>query len=332
MNAAPRILVRLPNWLGDVVLARPLLHALRRAQPSAEVCGVAPRPLLELLEQDGVLDRLEPWPTTPHGREALLERLRAWRPGAAVILPPSFSSAWWSWRTGAQIRVGYRHQGRGPLLTRGLSRPARGEMHLSEEYLALGRTFGARPGAVPPLAISQPAQRAAAERLAENGVGAARYAVLGPGASYGPAKRWAAGRYAALGRVLAARDLCVLVCGAAGEVETCLEVGAGIGPGATVLAGRTSLLEQAAILRRAAVAVCNDSGLAHLSAAVGAPTVVIFGSTSSAWTAPLGERVRVVQRPPVCSPCFRRTCRIGYRCLEAVPAAEVERACLSLVA
>ena len=82
----------------------------------------------------------------------------------------------------------------------------------------------------------------------------------------------------------------------------------------------------------AALVVSNDSGLAHLAAATGAPTVVIFGSTSSAWTAPLGPRVRVVQRPPVCAPCFRRTCRIGYRCLAAVEVAEVARACDELVA
>ena len=70
--------------------------------------------------------------------------------------------------------------------------------------------------------------------------------------------------------------------------------------------------------------ISNASGLG------GAPTVVVFGSTSSAWTAPLGERVVVVQRPPVCSPCFARTCAIGYLCLEAVSVddvlAAVERA------
>ena len=74
---------------------------------------------------------------------------------------------------------------------------------------------------------------------------------------------------------------------------------------------------------RAAVVVSNDSGMAHLAGAAGAPTVAIFGSTSSAWTAPLGAHVRVVQHPPVCAPCFRRTCAIGYGCLAAVSVREV---------
>jgi heptosyltransferase-2 len=99
-----------------------------------------------------------------------------------------------------------------------------------------------------------------------------------------------------------------------------------------VIAGETDLLTQAGLCARATLAVCNDSGLAHLAAATGAPTVVIFGSTSSAWTAPLGRRVRVVQRPPVCSPCFQRACRIGYGCLTRIEVAAVERACAEVAA
>jgi len=119
----------------------------------------------------------------------------------------------------------------------------------------------------------------------------------------------------------------VLVCGAPGEEPTCEEVAGAIGAAAISLAGVTSLAVQAALLADAVVAVCNDSGLAHLAGAVGAPTVVVFGSTSSAWTAPLGARVRVVQRAPVCSPCFQRTCAIGTRCLADVRARDVLAAC-----
>ena len=112
----------------------------------------------------------------------------------------------------------------------------------------------------------------------------------------------------------------------------CEEVARQVGARAVALAGATSLPVQAALCAIASLAVCNDSGLAHLAAAVGTPTVVIFGSTSSAWSAPLGARVRVVQRAPVCSPCFQRHCRIGYGCLTAVTVAEVTRACREVAA
>jgi heptosyltransferase-2 len=124
----------------------------------------------------------------------------------------------------------------------------------------------------------------------------------------------------------------VVACGAANEAATCEAVARAIGGAAVSLAGRTDLLAQAGVCAAARVAVCNDSGLAHLSAALGTPTVVVFGSTSSAWTAPLGARVRVVQDAPVCAPCFQRACAIGTVCLTAVTARAVERACHEVAA
>lgn len=304
-----RILVRLPNWLGDVLMARPLLHALRAAFPDAAIAAVGPAPLLGLLGPERLWGEAYAWPA---GATAAR---RAPRADLALVLPPSFSSAWFAWRSGARVRVGFAHEGRSLLLTRALRRPARGDLHLSREYLALGEAAGvtaAGPPPVLPLAADAMAEaRALAGRAADG-----PYAVLAPGATYGPAKRWPAARFAETGRRLAERGWKLLACGTAAERESCEEVARGCG--ATPLAGRTSLAAMAALCAGAAAVVSNDSGLAHLAAAAGAPTVTVFGSTSSAWTAPLGPRTAVAQRPPVCSPCFARTCRIGYGCLGAV--------------
>ena len=333
MTAPTRILVRLPNWLGDVLLARPLLHALRRGAPGAHVVAVAPEPLLALLAADGAFDAAVAWPRDPAGRSRATRATRDARPDAALVLPPSFSSAWHAWRSGARLRAGYAHDGRSLLLTRALRRAPRGTAHLAHEYLELAR--GLVPDAVlaetaaPPLAASPGARDAAASRLAALGLAGRPYAVLGPGAIYGPAKRWPAERFAALARALAERGIASLVCGTRDEADVCDGV-AGAG-GAVSLAGATALPELAALVAGAHVAVCNDSGLAHLCAAAGAPTVAVFGSTSSAWTAPLGAAVRIVQRAPVCSPCFQRTCAIGTVCLEAVQAAEVIEACEAIM-
>lgn len=326
-RALDRILVRVSNWLGDALLARPLLHALRRAHPRAAIRAVAPAPLAALLASDPVVDRWESWPAAPEARRALVRGLRAFGPEAALLLPPSFSSAWFAWRSGAAIRVGFAHEGRSVLLTRSMRRMARGERHLSEEYLDLGRALGIEETAVPLLKPRADAVGAARAILDARGVRAERIAILGPGAAYGPAKRWGDARFAGLGAALARDGWSVLVCGAPAERETAEAVARGAGPGSCVLAGDTDLETQAALCALAGLAVCNDSGLAHLAAAVGAPTVAIFGSTSSAWTAPLGPRVRVLQRAPVCSPCFERTCRIGYRCMTAIGVDEALAAC-----
>jgi heptosyltransferase-2 len=332
LSARERILVRLPNWLGDALLARPLLHAVRRGRPGAEITGVGPAPLLDLLAGDAILDRAMAWPADRHGRASVLEAVRRPAPGWALVLPPSFSSAWFAWRSGARVRVGYRHEGRSALLTHALTRPARGELHLSREYLRLGAVIGAREASVPSLPVSVAGDEKA-RRLLEAGAGSGRrYVILAPGARYGPAKQWPPERFAELGRALAARDLRVLVCGGAAERPVCDALARAVGGDALPLGGRTDLPTQAALCARAAVVVSNDSGLAHLAGAVGAATIALFGSTSSAWTAPLGAWVRIVQHAPVCSPCFRRTCAIGYRCLNAIAVEEVRRACAELAA
>lgn len=306
-----RVLVRLPNWLGDALMARPLLHAVRASWPDASITAVGPAALLELLAPDRAWDEAHPWPLAP----GTLAALRARRADLALVLPPSFSSAWFAFRTGARERAGFAHEGRSLLLTRALRRGARGDLHLSREFLALGEAAGASAQGEPPaLAVTDEGRTAARELAGTRSERA--YAVLAPGAAYGPAKRWPAGRFAEVGRRLAARGWGLLACGAASERAACDELSAACG--AESLAGRTSLGAMAAICAGASAVVSNDSGLAHLAGAVGAPTVTVFGSTSSAWTAPLGPRVAVAQRPPVCAPCFARTCRIGYRCLEAV--------------
>ena len=184
MAAVERILIRLPNWLGDALMARPLLHAVRRALPAAAIAGVAPAPVLGLLAADGVIDLPEPWSPESMGRRALIGRLRAWRPEAAVVLPPSFSSALFAWRVGAPLRAGYRHEFREALLTYAPRRPARGERHLSDEYLELGTPLGATPVEAPVLALAAGAIGSAARVLEAHGLADEEFAVLGPGPSY----------------------------------------------------------------------------------------------------------------------------------------------------
>lgn len=313
-----------------MLLARPLVLALRATFPDAEIAGVGPGPLVDLLATDGSLDQRHAWPSEG-GRAGLAHRIRSWGPDVACVLPPSFSSALWSWHTGARVRVGYRHEARDLLLTHRLKRPPRGDRHLSDEYLEIGRIVGASPAPFRLLPPSDDGLALADRRLASLGLARGGFAVIGPAAIYGPAKRWPADRFAAIGRTLGEAGLVSLVCGTNAEREACDEVARAIGSAAHSLAGDTGLPELAGLCARAGLAVCNDSGLAHLAAQLGCRTVVVFGSTSSAWTAPLGPAVRVVQRAPVCSPCFQRTCAIGTVCLTGIPPHRVASACRELM-
>jgi heptosyltransferase-2 len=323
----------MPNWLGDTLLARPLLQALRAWRPGVAILAVGPRALLEPIEAEGSVDGIEDWPREGGGREETTRRVRAWRPGVAIVLPQSFSSAWLAFRSGAAVRIGFRGEARSALLTHALPRQARGELHLSLEFLALGRAAGVEPVPFAPLRLPEAAHGAAREVLERTGWRAgARYAVIGPCSAYGPAREWPAERFVAVARALAARGLGVLVCGTAAERAACGRIADGAGPGVRAIAGETGLTALGALCAGAAVAVCVDSGIAHLAAATGTPTLQIYGSASSAWTHALGPRVRVIHRAPVCSPCFLRSCRIGTICMRDVTIADVLDACRELAA
>ena len=317
---ARRVLVRLPNWLGDLLMARPLLHALRAALPGATIDAQGPG-ASELLAREQLWDR---WsrPATERAAAAPVEAPH----DAAIILPPSFSSAW-RVGFGVPLRIGFAADGRSWLLTHAVRRPARGDLHLSAEYLGLGAPLGVQAVPLPILEPTADEREQAAARVRSLAPGGGPTAILAPGAIYGPAKRWPVERFIALGRRLVGSGFTLLVCGAGVDRAVAEAVAGGIGPSAHALAGETTLGEQLALCATAGFTACNDSGIAHLAAASGCPTVVIFGSTSSAWTVPLGPRVTVVQHAPVCAPCFQRDCRIGYRCLTAVQVAEVVRAC-----
>jgi heptosyltransferase-2 len=99
------------------------------------------------------------------------------------------------------------------------------------------------------------------------------------------------------------------------------------------MTGKTSLAQTAALLSSADLLVTNDTGPAHVAAAVGCPVVVIFGPTKPETTRPFSTLAEVVRKPPVCAPCMLRDCPIDHRCMTAITAEEVfERAARSLEA
>src|SRR5262245_57796332 len=147
--APARVLVRLPNWLGDCIMARPLLWALRAAWPGAEILGVGPEAPCAPLVDEGAVHAFVPWSKAAPARADALRRVRASKPDVAFVLPASFSSAWLAWRSSARTRVGFRGEWREPLLTEARQRAPRGERHLADEFLDLASGSGVAPAAVP---------------------------------------------------------------------------------------------------------------------------------------------------------------------------------------
>lgn len=328
-----KIVMVAPNWLGDAVMSLPALAVLAAADVPLAVMA---RPYTARIYAgiEGVDEVIVP---AGAGRVARIvagaRAMRLANPRAAVILPPSFSSALAPWIAGVPVRTGYAADGRSGLLSDALPPPRRGSEHLSESYVRLARHALDRAGiaAGPPretprIRVFDADRREAADLRARTG-GEAEYAVVIPGAAYGPAKSWPAGRFRELVAGLA-REMPVLVAGGPSERELCETVSRDIA-GAHNVAGATSLGGFLALAAGAAVVVANDSGTPHAAANLGTATVVLFGSTSPQWTRPTGGNVTVIRHPVHCSPCFRRTCPTQLECFAGIGVDEVLSAALA---
>jgi lipopolysaccharide heptosyltransferase II len=155
---------------------------------------------------------------------------------------------------------------------------------------------------------------------------------LNPGATNSRAKRWPAERFAATADLLAERDgFRTVIVGSAGDVEAARQTAENMRTRAGILAGRTTIAELKALLASVSLVVSNDTGAAHVSAALGVPTVVIFGPTDDVATRPLSDQAIVVRHDVECSPCMLRDCPIDHRCMTRVEVREVYRAAKRLL-
>ncbi|MBU6446857.1 MAG: glycosyltransferase family 9 protein, partial [Verrucomicrobia bacterium] len=205
MRASPQnILVRMPNWIGDLVMATPVLTDLRQAFPKASITAMCRTPLCELLAKDESIDELFCF-TRPsndflrrHDLRDLIAKIAAGKYDTGVLLTNSFSSAWWFWQGKVQRRIGYSLHFRRFLLTDPLSLPK--NEHQVITYKRLLAPLG--------ISLSQTAPRLflSGEEIAQSKtllyqrgyIQGTTLIGINPGAAYGSAKCWPPDRFRAL--------------------------------------------------------------------------------------------------------------------------------------
>jgi heptosyltransferase-2 len=247
-------------------------------------------------------------------------------------MPRTWKSALAPWLAGIPQRTGFAGESRFGLLN-DIRWGERALPRMVDRCAALAVPKGAAlPPEYPLPQLAVPAAEVATWRQRLGLAAPGRVAAFAPGA-VGPSKRWPAGSYAEAARRLVAEGFSVWVLGGPGETALAAEIAAG----SERVRDLTGADLRNAILALAAadVAVSNDSGLLHVAAALGTPSIGIFGPTSPWHWAPLNPLAAVIETATTveCRPCHKPTCRYGHhRCMREIPAERVVAAAMAAIA
>jgi ADP-heptose:LPS heptosyltransferase len=298
--ARARILFVRLRSMGDCLLLTAPVRALKEAFPGFRVSVLVEPRFADCFAGNPDFSEV----LLARGKRATAARLLLRRRFHAIInLHGGTTSLFYSFMAWGR-RVGVEHY-RGSFLYNGLVPPPDSAAHTVESTMSIFRWLGVHQDVAPALRFEKHA--AAATRIEETLKGR-KYAVIHPG-SVMATKRWEPARFAEVARNLSQRGLTIVVTAGPGEELYASEVARQIE--ASVILLGLSIPELAELVRGATLYIGNDSGPMHLAAAVGTPTIAVWGSSDSRRWHPWGVDHRVVQNPFECNPCP------GYRCLVA---------------
>lgn len=334
-SSPAHIVVRMPNWLGDLVMATPILADLRRHWPEAKMTAMCQGGGAALLQHDPHLDQLWEFkrPKSLFSREPL-SLLQQEKVDLGILLTNSFSSAWWFWRGNIPYRLGYAMHGRRWFLNLPVALPPLlASQHLVVTYKMLLEPLDIPVSDTPPRLYLTPEERKGArERLAQYGISPHdRVIGINPGAAYGSAKCWLPERFRQLCQLLLDKEkVKIIFFGDKGGASLVEHICAGLPSSVINLAGQTSLRELIALIESCSLFLTNDSGPMHVADALGVPLIALFGSTNDRTTGPYRSKHFLIHKRVPCSPCYRRECPlIDFPCMSQISVEEVYQAILS---
>ncbi|MDD3886801.1 MAG: lipopolysaccharide heptosyltransferase II [Victivallaceae bacterium] len=317
------LVVRMPNHLGDAVMALPALRQLKSLLP--DFCAlfvIAPSAQRQLYEALSEVDCFLPL-SRPHKVWSFqeLNNLRGMRPGIGVLFNNSLRDAVMMRVAGVKQLYGAAARGRSIFLSHAFNlppRPGKGELariHQTAKCLAIVEALGAKreDAKMPKFKITPPVDEIRSRITAI----AAHPSLLtiAPGAAFGSAKRWPAEYFRATAEYWLSHGGAVAAVGGKAEFGIAAEALRGLPTSRTFnLAGDTDLAELMHILHSSRAVVANDSGVMHLAAAIGTPGVAIFGSTDYTATGPVSNRWAMLYEKDKCSPCYEHMCPSGAFC------------------
>ena len=356
MIKAKKILVRAPNWVGDVVMATPAFRCIRENFADSHITLLIKRNLRGIIDGSPWFDEIVELETRVKKNKneisssrkvfgsnikaylRLVYKLRQERLDLGFLFPNSFSSAFMMWLGGVTRRIGYKRDARSFLLTDGIERLMENgkfrPTYMADYYLRLCAQPGCKIGSKKlELFISRECEDKANALLKKYNIDGDSYILINPGASYGSSKCWTAEGFARTADMLTDIIDCsiVLTCGP-GETKLADEIEKFSKKSLINLSKESISLDILKVLvKRCMLLVTVDSGPRHYAVALKRPVVVLMGPTNPRYTESEYEIGKVIREDVDCSPCHIKTCPTDHRCMTMISPEKVVQACMGLI-
>jgi len=335
-----RICIHAPNWVGDVVMATPLMRSVRRNFTSSRILLLVRNNVEPVVKKAPWFDEVVTYPAGGvSGTFAFwrtMARLRREAFDLGLILPNSFKTALLFFMGGVENRVGYIRDARRFMLHHPLPRPGEnGEFHpvyMADYYLGLGKGIGLNHSdSTTELHFCEEDVSRTRSILKSQCIDPdRRIFLLHPGAAYGPSKKWRNRRWARLAELLEnSFDVEICLIGGEQEAETCRRIQALSGADVSNLQGsKIDLHLLKCLVSMSDLLVTTDSGPRHYGVACSIATVCLMGPTHPDYSTSGRPHDIVIQCTPECGPCQKKVCPEDHRCMENISPRLVFSHCL----
>jgi heptosyltransferase-2 len=320
-----RIIVIDLLYLGDLMFAVPFFRELRKNFPAAQIDLIVNNAFYSVMENNANLDNIYAYDKSWSNKQSVRFARGLGRNNYDLGI-----NIHGSWRTALLLKlinpsyaIGYGGQGRGLFLNQELKQPV--NQHMVDVYLNFLREMDLSvETGLPYLEVTDEARNEINKKLENWGIDTKVQLIALNTAGTWPTKRWTAEGFAQLGDVLNREYGRVIMVGSPGDLSRVEEIVELMETEPIIAVGKTSLKELAALLARCDLVISNDSGPVHVAAAVGTPTITIFGPSDDIKYRPLGEKHRIVKTAIDCRPCGKHLCPWGHhRCMTEIQPNEI---------
>jgi heptosyltransferase-2 len=320
-----RIIVIDLLYLGDLMFAMPFFKELRKNFPAARIDLVINSSFHSIMEGNSNFDDIYAYNKKWSNKQSLKFARELGRNSYDLGI-----NIHGSWRTALLLKlinpsftIGYGGQGRGLFLNRELKQPE--NQHMVNVYLDFLRKMDLNvETGLPYLEVTDKAKNEINKKLENWGIGTKAKLIALNTAGTWPTKRWSIEGFARLGDMLNRKYGKVIMVGSPSDLPRVEEIVKRMETESIIATGKTSLKELASLLARCNLVISNDSGPVHVAAAVGTPTITIFGPSDDVKYRPLGEKNQIVKTTIDCRPCGKHECPLGHhRCMNEIQADEI---------